>query len=920
MATLFLQPGQKHPYAVLRQQDEFGFVEYDLIAPPRRFFAGLDPLPPAVDIGVDCRRLKALPNPSELLRSHPGEADNWPAHSRRTVARLFAWFLICEDPQRRLEAREVETLAHQASLVRHVLDEPNLSRVLIADEVGLGKTIEAGLIVAELLEKQPSLRVLYLAPARLVANVHKEFTKLGLRFRRWTAGDDSDANLQDDKIVGSIHKAAYETNAERVIGAPTWDVLIVDECHHLSSYGPDASKPVRQYSLVNKLIEKRPDGRVLLMSGTPHQGNPERFKNLLRLLKNTEESESALAGRVIYRTKEDVRGWNDEPLFPLREVNPPKIIPLTREYENWLEQIYSFYVPEDTVTAQAFRSARRRAAGWRCAQALQWAASSVHAGLGYLVRQAMRLAWTLENADLKAALAAIRPYRLGPRDEPLQSLYARVLKEVARQKNAQDVDDIEETDEDDHWTPDPGQLARLLRQGIDLLAQVSDSKWEFIWDNVLSRASADQFVLFAQPIETVTALSNFLSRRTGQQPALIIGGQDDFERDVEVKRFWSGDAQFMVSSRAGSEGINLQCAHRLVHVDVPWNPMELEQRVGRVHRFGSKMTVVVDTVVLERTREERAYAVAYEKLGNIARSLTKGQERFQELFARVMSLIPPAELQEIMAQAAVGPLTDYDCQRIAALVEAGYLNWKSFHDQFHAEKKLRVPNPGLVAWDDLANFIKQYMKGKPVPGFSALRFERRDKRQIESVLDEIPVLELPDGSLLSCADIGGRPIDGPAGKSVRPAGINVPTIAGAIRAAAFTEEPTGAAHLRWPEEMEKPTWLLKGTLGIVGVGRIAVHREPGVAWSEHGNELHVWAVPISGTPTEIVGAQLGTLLRGLFGAAIRTKADVDTDLAARMSAVESGLIEQYRQRTAADVDAGVRYAVFPLCAAILTTT
>ncbi len=260
MAVLFLEPGQSYPYAVLRQHEDLGFVEYDLLAPPRRFFACVDPTPPAVEIGVDCRRLNSLPTPAELLALPLAQGDNWPAHSRRTIARLFAWFLICEDPQRRLEAREVQTLAHQASLVRHVLDTPVLSRVLIADEVGLGKTVEAGLIVGELLEKQPGLRVLYMAPARLVPNVHKEFTRLGLRFRRWTAGDDKDADLDsDERIIASIHRAAFETNADRVISAPSWDVLIVDECHHLSSYGPDGGKPVRQYSLVQKLIEKRPD-------------------------------------------------------------------------------------------------------------------------------------------------------------------------------------------------------------------------------------------------------------------------------------------------------------------------------------------------------------------------------------------------------------------------------------------------------------------------------------------------------------------------------------------------------------------------------------------------------------------------------------------------------------------------------------
>lgn len=916
MAGLFLQRGQKHPYAVLRQQDEFGFVEYDLMAPPRRFFSGIDPIPPAVEIGVDCRRLQALPDPSALLSLQLAEGDNWPAQSRRTIARLFAWYLICEDPQRRLEAREVQTLAHQASLVRHVLDEAALTRVLIADEVGLGKTVEAGLIITELLEKQPGLRVLYLAPARLVANVYKEFTRLGLHFRRWTAGDDADANLQDERIVASIHKASYEGNVTRVVAAPSWDVLIVDECHHLSSYGTDASKPVRQYSLVQKLIEKRPDGRVLLMSGTPHQGNPDRFKNLLRLLRAPGESETALAGRVIYRTKEDVRGWNDEPLFPLRQVNPPKVIPLTSQYEDWLEQIYHFYVPDEPLSGNSTRSAKRRAAGWRCAQALQWAASSVHAGLGYLVRQAVRLGWDLSNKPLQSAIAAIRPYRLGPVDEPLNVLFDRISTEVDRQKQVQDVDDIEEAEDDNQWSADSAQLAALLTQGVQLLDEVADSKWDFIWDKVLSEAGEDQVVLFAQPIETVAALSNYLRRKTGQSPSLIIGGQTDQERDEEIKRFWAGECQFLVSSRAGSEGINLQCAHRLVHVDVPWNPMEMEQRVGRVHRFGSKMTITVNTVVLERTREERAYAVAYDKLVNIARSLTKGQERFEELFTRVMSVIPPAELQDVMAQAAVGPLSDDDCARIAALVETGYLNWKNFHDQFHADQKLRTPDPGLASWDDLGRFIKQHAKGKPVTGYSSLRFERREKKHVESILDEIPVLELPDGSLVSCADVGGRPIVGPT-ESVRPAGLNVPYIASALRSVAFPDELTGAANLRWPESLPRSACLPIGTIGLVAAARIAVRRDPGAGWAEHKSEIHLWVVPRNDTPVEIVGQDLAEVVRGLFGASVRTKADVDADITARITAVESGLLDQYRRRTEADVDAGIRYAVFPLAAIVL---
>jgi len=126
--------------------------------------------------------------------------ENWPSHSRRSLARLHAYFLITEDPQRRLDAREVDTLAHQVSLVRHILQDENMRRVLIADEVGLGKTVEAGLLLREILEQRPEARILYLAPARLVSNVRTEFDRLKLPFRQWSA-QDADGRLTDPKII-----------------------------------------------------------------------------------------------------------------------------------------------------------------------------------------------------------------------------------------------------------------------------------------------------------------------------------------------------------------------------------------------------------------------------------------------------------------------------------------------------------------------------------------------------------------------------------------------------------------------------------------------------------------------------------------------------------------------------------------------
>ena len=191
--------------------------------------------------------------------------------------------------------------------------------------------------------------------------------------------------------------------------------------------------------------------------------------------------------------------------------------------------------------------------------------------------------------------------------------------------------------------------------------------------------------MFAQPIETITAFAHYLERTYGVRPAVIIGGQSDQERQEEIDRFWRPSGpQFLVSSRAGGEGINLQVARRLVHIDVPWNPMDLEQRVGRVHRFGSRATVLVDTIVMRDSREEEAYAVADQKLRMIAKALVP-PDRFDALFSRVMTLIPPEELQDVLLRRRGE--SGVDVEKIAQLVQEGFNKWKAFHDKYSSEQK-----------------------------------------------------------------------------------------------------------------------------------------------------------------------------------------------------------------------------------------
>ena len=912
---LFSKPGAATPYSVLREYEEWGLRGIDIVAPPRRFWGDQEHQEVLVEEGLDVRRLESFPLPAHLLASLP-EGDNWQSMSRRSIARLHAYFLILEDPQRRLDIRDVETLAHQVSLVRHILETEKLKRVLIADEVGLGKTIEAGLLLRELLTQRPGLRVLYLAPARLVSNVRREFDRLKLPFRQWTAFD-GDARLSDPKIVASIHRAVVGDNFGRVTGTQSWDVLIVDECHHISAWSPDGTDARQAYKLVEQLIEKQQgDARVILMSGTPHQGHATRFENLLLLLKGPDEKIQDLAGRVIYRTKDDIRDWEGNPVFPNRQVNEPLIVDLGPAHKHWLKTIFDFYRPPRDLYGDD--ESRRRAVGWRCAQAMQWATSSPLAGLGYLVRQAIRAGWQQTNSTLRDAMASLRPYRLGPEDENIDALYARILKEVDRQQQSGDVEDIE--------TFVPGQpsdplsergLEQLLDEGIGLIRTAGDEKLNLIYSALLEPAGQEKIVLFAQPIETVTALARFLQKKTGQRPSLILGGQSDAERQKEVEAFWRPDGpRYLVSSRAGGEGINLQIARRLIHIDVPWNPMDMEQRVGRVHRFGSRETVIVDTVVVKDSREWDAYRVAREKLALITSTLVE-KERFESVFSRVMCLLSQDEFTGLMVSSFGSPLNGSDREKLADLVQQGFQKWKDFHDKYGQQQAtIRMQDPGLATWEDLAFFLEEVASAKRISGYKRQRFTREGDKT-RPMVDDAVVMRLADGRCFVCADYGEFLVYAPDGGITTKIGLNTDAVSEPLRKLAFPQLPVGAAFVRWPGGEPLPESILGLPFGVLVFARQTLQTDRTGGWVERKAVLHVYVMSGHG-PTELHGPEKGRLVRTILRTVIRKTSEATESILAALRDAEADLTMKLRRPSEAEMGAQIRHAVTPLLAAIIT--
>jgi SAM-dependent methyltransferase len=725
--------------------------------------------------------------------------------------------------------------------------------------------------------------------------------------------------LGDPRIIASIHRAVHGDNFKKIVNTGPWDVIVVDECHHLSDWAAGGGDPVLKFRLVRDLVARQtPESRLLLMSGTPHQGHMHRFDNLLRLLRREAEPESALAGRVIYRTKEDVRDWNGNPLFPNRKINEPLVLDLGSEYQAWLQHIHDFYKPPKDSSGQ--RKAKQRAAGWRCAQALQWAASSPQAGLGYLARQAVRASWQLNDGVLSDSLAALRPYRDGTADEPLDNLLARIRREVRRQADEQDIEDLE--DDDDLTTAldaeEKETLNELMVEGLRVLKGFANRKWDFLNANVLAKSEGEKVVLFAQPIETVCALAKYLEQHLGEKPAIIMGGQSDLERQQQQDLFWRKDGpRFLVSSRAGGEGINLQVARRLVHIDVPWNPMELEQRVGRVHRFGSKQTIIVDTIVVKESREADAYRVARERLRLVASTIV-APERFDSIFSRVMCLISPEELQDVLIEGSAAPLRPDEQNKIAEMVESGFRAWREFHDRYaNRQAEIRAQDPGLANWEDMKLFLKEHGAAEKQEGFTASRF-RLVEGAVTTHDDPVEVLRLRDGLSYMLGDGDGAPVAGPNGEKVNRLGLNVPIVAELLRKLALPEMPTGAAHLRWPAGIP-PEGLFNGKpTAVFALLRQTFKTDQRTGWTEQGSALCCFVATAEGEAQPIEGKRKQFLLRALTQGVVRIKPEDEGVLSARLKEIEAQLCGGLRRPTETELHKGIRHSVAPLFAAILT--
>jgi hypothetical protein len=338
--------------------------------------------------------------------------------------------------------------------------------------------------------------------------------------------------------------------------------------------------------------------------------------------------------------------------------------------------------------------------------------------------------------------------------------------------------------------------------------------------------------------------------------------------------------------------------------------MELEQRVGRVHRFMSRRTVQVHTVVVSNSREVDIYDKARLKLQDIARTLVD-PDRLEQLFARVMSLVPPDELQDVMVRRPLGPLDGSEISELSKLVTEGYRRWQSFHDRYSGtQRQIGALDPGQARWDDLERFATDQLGARRVDGYSALRFRFEDTEVVEAS-EGATVLDIA-GRHFACGDFGDMPVLGSGPGAAARLGLNVDPLVDALRAAGLPDRPTGAAYVRLVDRTGVPDHI-RTPFGLLIYGRQGVRNQGGM-FVESSLDLVVAVIEPGRDPVLLGGGDRAAVMRGLQSASLRRDGIAEPALMDALRDADALLSQQLRRP---GEDRAMRFALFPVASVVV---
>ncbi|MGQ9471938.1 MAG: protein NO VEIN domain-containing protein [Candidatus Aminicenantales bacterium] len=556
------------------------------------------------------------------------------------------------DPLYAVNVSQIDPLPHQIEAVYHYILQNPRFRFLMADDPGAGKTIVAGLLLKELKYRGLVERVLVVVPGNLKDQWLREmkekfqenfsFIDRNVMNTEW----GKNAFIEKNQVIISMDFARQD-DVSLALKDSKWDLVIVDEAHKMAAYKyGEKIKKTQRYNLGEVLSPIT--NYLLFLTATPHKGDPENFRLLLDLLEpgffaNTSMLSESIQNKdnplFLRRLKEDLKDFEGVPLFPPRKVETIKYY-LSEDEKN-LYNAVTAYVEEH------FNRALEKE------------------------KRSVAFALTILQRRLASSVRAIRK-SLERRHRRLKELYEKgqLIPPVGY-----DEDTIEDLEEKDRWAKEEELLEKLtsadtlgdleaevemLGELVDLAKQVEKKEIETklnelrkVMDTEKLRQTATKLLLFTESKDTLEFLVEKL-RAWDYSVVYIHGGMNLVER-IKAEADFRNWAQIMVSTEAGGEGINLQFCWLMVNYDIPWNPNRLEQRMGRIHRYGQRHEVHIYNLVALDTREGRILDRLFEKLSQIQKHL--GSDRVFDVIGEVYF---GKSLRDLILEAIAGKRTMED--------------------------------------------------------------------------------------------------------------------------------------------------------------------------------------------------------------------------------------------------------------------
>lgn len=495
-------------------------------------------------------------------------------------------------------------------------------RYLIGDEVGLGKTIEAAIVIEELIARDRADRVLIVTPAPLTeqwqAEMREKFDRDYMVYERdyvdaaRQGSPNENVWLQDDRIITSIDFAKQDDMLAALRNLDEeWDIAVFDESHHLTARrrSDDTVEKTERYR-VGEAVSENSDGLVFL-TGTPHKGKPDQFYFMLRLLDEyrfrheNDITPEELDDLMIRRLKEDMYETDGTPMFPEKNIEtlPVDFTPAERElYEDVTEYISEYYNlasrDENNVVGFAMAIYQKRLV------------SSIHA-IRRSLKQRMETiqAGGKDPDDLEPPVPSLLPkYRQDPDllTDAQRELVEEELGTVAFSQNEQQIQREYEVVQELH------RKAKAIETDSK-----ADRLREFV-DGVLEEDPSEKVLVFTEYTDTLEYLREQVF--ADMDVAQIYGDLNPSQRREQMEKFQE-EATVMLATDAAREGINLQFAHIMVNYDLPWNPTRIDQRIGRLHRYGQENTVEIRNLFVNDTRESDILELLVEKIDEIESTL-----------------------------------------------------------------------------------------------------------------------------------------------------------------------------------------------------------------------------------------------------------------------------------------------------------